>query len=131
MSQDGATPTVYVEAMPQHAAWRMVWEHTVDERDVKRAFQRIEDILHAADTPVFIVVDITRNPRFPLRQTVTSAVAAYRHPLLEKWLVVGKSMLGETIERLLASITQERKVAWFDTEAQALAHIERQQHHTP
>ena len=119
--------TVTVEPIEGHNALRMTWQHQVDEHDVKTAFQQITQALESADAPLYIVVDLLNDPRFPLRATVGEAVKAYRHPSLAAWLIVGSNRLAKTVEATLAALTRRKNVYWFDTEPEALAYMSQDQ----
>lgn len=118
--------SVHVEPVEKYPALRMVWEHRVHSPDVKPAFETIVSELDAARRPVYVIVDLTRDPNFPLAETTMHAVPAYRHFRLAAWLVVGTNKFAEYISKFLNTATGRSNVLWFDTEAEALAYVDKQ-----
>ncbi len=122
--------TVRVEMMSQPNAVKLIWEHEVDKADVAAAFDDLLAYLNAAQTQVYVFVDILSNPQFPLRETITHALwKAFRHQQLEEWLVIGSNPLASAIERTLSGITRRKNVMWFKSEAEALAYLKNKEHH--
>lgn len=121
-----ATITVQpLSAHPHHVL--MTWEQHILINDVREAFRSILQMLNEADHPVFVVVDIRSNPRFPVTQTIAEAIEPYRHERAIGWLIVGHNLLARSIERVLAAITQRHVVTWFADLESAINHIENHQ----
>lgn len=121
-------PSVYIEPLENYPALLMYWQRAVAKEDVSRAFQTIHTSLDASEQSLYIVVDITESPRFPMLETISSAMrGVYGHPKLILWLVVGSNTMAETIERVLSHSTGKKKVEWFASQAAALSFIERHQ----
>jgi hypothetical protein len=117
--------SVTVQALKDHDnAVLMTWQRQVQTEDVKVAFSQIMDHLKQKQTPLYVVVDILRNPNFPVGTTITAALLGpYRHPDLAAWLVVGSNWMAKSIERALANVTGRKNVLWFDTMEAALRHL--------
>ncbi|MBL8155385.1 MAG: hypothetical protein JNM70_14470 [Anaerolineae bacterium] len=116
--------TVTVEDFEGFPAIRMTWQHEVKYPDLRDAFRRIEAKLNASSQPLYVVVDITHYPNFPLNATVAEAAAGpYRNPNLVEWLIIGSNRGARLIEQLLGSITGRRNVRWFQTEAEVTAYL--------
>lgn len=87
------TQTVSVESINDYPAVRMTWARIVNEQDVRAAFQQITQLLDESDSPLYVLVDITVNPNFPLITTIIGALQGpHNSPKLAEWLVVGKSL---------------------------------------
>ena len=115
--------TVSVEAIEGYPALKMMWQHDVVEADVAPAFAKISAALDATKRPLYVVVDLRSNPRFPILTTVQEALTPYRDPMLKEWLIVGSNWMAKAIESTLADITRHKNVRWFKTESEALAHL--------
>lgn len=115
--------TVSVEALEGYPALKMIWQHDVVETDVAPAFAKISAALDATKHPLYVVVDLLSNPRFPIMTTVQEALAPYRDPMLKEWLIIGSNWMAKAIESTLARITRHKNVRWFKTEAEALAYL--------
>lgn len=119
--------TIRVARIDGYPAIKMVWEQRVIVDDVGPAFMAIVEMLDASDEPLFVLVDITSRPLFPLAETMTQALAGpYRHPGLLEWLVVGGTSQARIIEEFLSRVTGRENVRWFHSEEAALMHIEAQ-----
>jgi len=118
-----STPTVTIEPIAGYPALKMTWQHVVRESDVARAFQQITKVLDTSHRPIYVVVDLLSNPRFPITLTVQEALGPYRDPMLKEWLVVGSNWMAKAIESTLARITRHKNVRWFHSEADALAYL--------
>ena len=101
----------------------MIWQHDIIEADVAPAFQKISTALDATKRPLYVIVDLLSNPRFPIMTTVQEALPPYRDPMLKEWLIVGSNWMAKAIESTLARITRHNNVRWFKTEAEALAYL--------
>ena len=83
-------PTVMTEKFEGFDnALRMTWQQSVDPLHVRPACERIVSELNTTDKPVYVVVDLLRNPKFPLAETMLRATEAYRRPMLAEWLIRG------------------------------------------
>ena len=118
-----AIATVRVEPIESYPALKMVWEHIILEADVAPAFQKIMTALDATNRPLYVIVDLLSNPRFPMMVTVQEALPCYRDPMLKEWLIVGSNWMAKAIEGTLARITRHKNVRWFSTEADAIAYL--------
>lgn len=115
--------TVSVEQYNQHAV-RMTWSSKVTDADVKNSFKDINDLLTAADHPLFVIVDILADPKFPIAATLTGALfGPYRNPNLREWLIIGSNNTARFIERTLSSTTGRVIVRWFSDTSEADAYI--------
>jgi hypothetical protein len=116
--------TVRVEPLEAYPALKMIWEHTVLEADVAPAFRKIMNALDATNRPIYVIVDLLSNPRFPMMVTVQEALPCYRDPMMKEWLIVGSNWMAKAIEGTLARITRHKNVRWFSTEAEALTYLD-------
>lgn len=116
--------TVSVQPIEGRPALKMTWQHTVLEADVASAFKQIMKTLDATNRPVYVMVDLLSNPRFPMMVTVQEALPCYRDPMLKEWLIIGSNWMAKAIEGTLARITRHKNVRWFNTEAEALAYLD-------
>ena len=116
--------TVIVEHQSKNSI-KMTWASRVNDNDVKQSFKEIDKILSAAAHPMFVVVDITSNPNFPITATLTGALfGPHRNPKLREWLIIGSNTAAHFIERTLSGATGRIIVRWFETEAQVSAYIQ-------
>lgn len=98
----------------------MIWNKQVTDADVKRGFNEVNNLLSAARQPMFVMVDILANPKFPIAATLTGALfGPYRNSNLREWLIVGSNATAEFIERTLSGTTGRKIVRWFANEAEA------------
>ena len=120
-----AQSTISVDSINNPHALRMVWHQDVQKSDVTWAFQQIETRLRNTDQPLYVIVDITAKPNFPLAATINAAMfGPYRNPQLKEWLIVGTNTMAKSIERVLAGSMGRKNVRWFETEDAALAYLE-------
>jgi hypothetical protein len=118
--------TLTVDPIQEYSnALLMTWQHHINKDDVAPAFEKIVDFLEASPEPVYVVVDLLENPKFPLVETMRRALKAYDHPRLKAWLVVGSNPLAKQIESFLSMITGRKNVFWFDTMEQAHTYIQK------
>jgi hypothetical protein len=117
--------TVAVETFGGHSnALLMKWQHDPRPSDVRTAFDTILSELRGTDDSVYIIVDLMQNPRFPLSETMFSALDCYRHPRLKGWLILGGGRTARSIEMFLSRMTGKRNVHWFETEADILSYLQ-------
>ena len=114
--------TVILEKIDQNSI-RMVWQKQPRLVDIRAAFKEIEDHLNETNTPLYIIVILPPNIRFPVGQTVWEALGCYRHEQSQGWLVVGGNSLAKLIESILVRMTKRENVLWFESESEALAHL--------
>ncbi|MEO8611404.1 MAG: hypothetical protein ABI690_26135 [Chloroflexota bacterium] len=118
--------TVRVEPIENYPALKMTWQHDVRDLDVVNAFKQINTILQNSTDPVFVVVDLSANPNFPLLTTIHEAIAPYRNPLLEEWLVIGSNWMARAVEGTLAKLTRQKNVRWFTKEVDVMDYLSTQ-----
>ena len=119
-----APSTVHVEPVEGHNALSMIWQENVTKADVKAAFKAIEARLQTTESPLFVIVDITANPNFPLLETINAALfGPYRHPRLKEWLIIGANRSAQMIERVLAGSVVRKNVRWFTNADEALVYL--------
>jgi hypothetical protein len=109
---------------------KMTWPHHIDDIEVKMAFQKIAEVLEQASEPLYVVVDVRQNPRFPLKATLAEARSVHVHPRLRGWLVIGSNWLARAIDRTLSSLTRRKSVQWFDSEDAVIAYLQAEQDRT-
>jgi hypothetical protein len=118
-----ANCTISVEPIEGWPAIRMTWCAQVNSNDVHVAFETICVHVFAATRPIYVVVDITANPNFPIFETVVGALPIFKDPNLAAWLIVGSNSGAKAIEGLLARVTGRSNVQWFDAESDALNYL--------
>lgn len=108
--------TVQVCYLEQENIILMQWEHLIYREDVRAAFETVSQLLDESPVPIYVVVDISSNPQFPLTETVNGAInGPARNPKLKGWLVIGKNNLARIIGRTISSLTGDRNIHWFDS----------------
>lgn len=118
------TPSVRIVRLADHRGLMMIWEHAVEKDDVAHAFRDLVDCLDAAPTPMYIVVDLRADPRFPLIETFRAALnGPFRHPNLSEWLVVGANSVARSIGSTLVSVSNRDNIHWFNTLEEALDYL--------
>jgi len=100
----------------------MTWQKIIHPPDVRTAFEAICGKLKSGSGPVYVVVDLLCDPKFPLSETMMSAVNCYANPLLGAWLIVGGNRSARAIESFLARVTRRQNVFWFETLEEALSY---------
>ncbi len=121
-------PTVRIESVEGYPAMVMLWEHTVRTADVQAAFKDITARLEAADEPTYVLVDLLKDPQFPLIDTITGALwGPFRHPTLKEWLVIGTNTLARVIARSLSNATRRNNIRWFNSYDEVYAYIQKMQ----
>jgi hypothetical protein len=116
--------TIKVTLLEHEPVIYFQWGHLVFRDDVRPAFEQIDRLLDASPDPIYVLVDISSNPQFPLTETVNAAIQGpARHPKLKGWLVVGKSNMAQIIGRSINALTGKRNIQWFETYADALAFV--------
>ncbi len=102
----------------------MTWPKYVTPEQVTQAFTEVGQHLSAAQHPMFIVVDIRNNPKFPVPTTLTGALSsAYRSKNLREWLIIGSSTTARFLDRTLATLTGLSLVRWFTDESAVAAYV--------
>ena len=102
----------------------LAWSEDVNIIDIRPAFQELMGFLKEADTPQWVIVDISHNRSMPVAPTISQAIVAYRHKMLREWLVVGENSLARSVSQVLVKLTQRNNVHWFESIAAALTHID-------
>lgn len=109
----------------------MVWSKYPTSEDVKLAFAHVTHILNASHQPMYVIVDIRSNPKFPFASTLQGASFG---PQISAnflgWLVIGTSLTARFIDHTLASMTGKFLVHWFQTEEQAASFIDQSADHS-
>jgi hypothetical protein len=122
---DNATVTVHHLERPP--AVRLVWMSGVDGSDLRAALGDLAAHLDDSEQPHYVIMDIRRDPRFPLADTVLDAlVGPFRHEKLLEWLIVGDSPAAREAECELQRLTGQGGLRWFDTHYDTLAYLNRQ-----
>jgi hypothetical protein len=118
-----ANCTVKVEPIEGWPAIRMTWCAQVKSNDVHRAFEKVCEHVFRATRPLYIVVDITASPNFPIFETVVGALPVFKDPHLAAWLMIGSNSGAKAVESLLSRVTGRSNVQWFDAESDALDYL--------
>ncbi|PJF22977.1 MAG: hypothetical protein CUN56_03280 [Phototrophicales bacterium] len=103
--------------------YRMNWDANPDENDVRLAFIQIEERLNNSQKPVDIIVDITSNPRFPMRTTINGAARVNQHSMMGDWVVIGGNRAAQLIARSM-NLFGKNNIYWYQTETEAFNHFE-------
>lgn len=109
----------------------MTWQKHPSRTDTLEAFKQIRLYLRQASSPIHIVVDIRKNPVFPLAVTLNGAMQQQAHKYMGRWLVIGINPMARLIARTLNTMIVDN-IEWFDTEAEAyqrLAELQQSEHH--
>ena len=118
------SPTVIVDMIHGYPALKMTWRNNIRKADVSVAFDRIADFLDQAGETIHVVVDITSNPVFPLRETISGAMRPFGHRYMGLWLVVGSNPLARIIEGSLKLATRRDSVKWFKNLDDAIKYLD-------
>ena len=103
----------------------MRWNKVIRHGDVERAYKTIQKILDQSGTPQFVIVDLTKNPKMPMTETLLGALRGpYAHPMLNQWLVIGQHRGGQIVAQILSQTTRKRHVVWFNSVDKAERHLE-------
>lgn len=95
---------------------KIIWAKHPTRTDTINAFNTIRLHLRQATQPTHIIVDIRKNPVFPLAVTLNGAMQQQNHRYMGMWLILGISPMARLIARTLSSVTNN--IEWFDTEAE-------------
>jgi hypothetical protein len=116
---------VTVTPLYDYPALIMTWPRFIERNSIKEAFRTIVEALDESDVPLYIIVDLSANPDFPMTETIQGAYfGPFRHRLLAEWLVVNTNMLGRMIGNTLTSITRRHNIRWLDTMEDATAYLD-------
>jgi hypothetical protein len=115
---------ITMEIIPDLPAIKMVWQATVTGHEVRSTFNRLQAQLSEAEVPHYVVLDLSADPQFPLKEATAAALfGPYRHPMAAEWLVIGSSEVWKFVEHTLVLATNERKIRWFKTLDEVTAYI--------
>ena len=116
--------TVTAKPIEHLHAIKMIWQHSAKTEDIIEAFEQITEYLGQSEELVYVVVDITSKPNFPMAVTINSAfIGPYGHPKLAQWLIVGSNQMARMIERTLSFLARRKNVLWFETEQAVMEHL--------
>lgn len=117
-------PTILVKRIPEHDhALLMIWERQPVESDIQAAFAYVRSLLDIATAPMHILVDIQRDPHFPVGITLNAAFSVHHHDRMGNWLVVGKNPMAKFIARALTSVGRQN-IHWFHAMDDAMAYLQ-------
>jgi hypothetical protein len=103
----------------------MILERQVALVDERPAFQKIIAALEQSDDSLYIVIDLSHNPRMPMNETIMEAfLGPYRHPRLDEWLVVRPNIGARKIAQTLTRLLRRDNIHWFDTYDDVLAYLD-------
>ncbi len=121
-----STRTVEVVPVAGYPALRMFWQHHIERADLQPAFQQITAALQQSTCPLYVIVDLSHDPQFPIVDTMMGALRGpFRHPQLAEWLVCGSNSSARMIGSLLTKATRRNNIRWFADEAEALAYLDK------
>ena len=116
---------ITMETIANLPAIKLVWRANVTGNEVHSIFSRLQTQLSEAEVPHYVILDLSANPQFPLKETTAAALfGPYRHPKAIEWLLIGDSEYWQFIEHTLAIATNERKIRWFETVEEAADYIQ-------
>jgi hypothetical protein len=119
----GATVRAY--RIEGYAAWMLEWEQVINKDEIAPVFRKIVRALDASDEPLYVVVDLTKDPEFPMSQTINAALwGPFRHKRLQAWLVVGSNRTAQVIGRTLNNLTRRDNIVWYETVEEAFAYLD-------
>lgn len=114
--------TVNITFTSNPTVYRMIWDQNPVENDVRIAFLHIEEILNDTTQETHIIVDLTANPRFPMKATLNGAMKINQHPRMGNWLVIGGNHAARIIGRSL-SMLGRMNVSWYESEEEAMGYL--------
>jgi len=118
--------TVWLDNLDGTPLIRLTWMGLVESGDVRDAFMDLSSYLDSTRRPVYIVIDLQYNPRVPIPETLTYALAGpVQHDMVRDWIMVGNSPATRQIARMLVRVTGQTNILWFGSESQALDHIQK------
>lgn len=116
--------TVNISQTSNPSIYYMRWDHNPSENDVRIAFLDIEKLLNEATQSIYIIVNLTSNPRFPMKATLNGAMKVNHHPKMGDWLVVGGTHAARIIGRSLTMLGRTN-VSWHESENDAHEYLEK------
>ncbi len=116
--------TIITVVQVSSQAVKMVWMKYPSREDVSLAFKQVSTLLTESPQPMYVIVDIRCDPRFPVTATLTGALfGPQSNKNLRGWLVVGTSVTARFIDRTLSGATGRSLVNWFDDDIQVEAYL--------
>lgn len=118
--------TVHAEPVEGYPALVMLWEHDIRTEDVQPAYDTVTQHLNASEAPMYVLVDLLKDPQFPLLETISGALwGPYRNPMLKEWLMIGSNNLAHVITRMLMNATRRNNVRWFKSYDEAKTYMQK------
>lgn len=112
-----------IEGLPAVMLW---WANHVNHQDVKPAFETLNRLINESPIPLYVIVDLSHKPKFPVIETIHSAISGpFRNQKLVEWLVVGSTPLAQIIGRSLTTLAMRNNIKWFEREQDAIAYLRR------
>ncbi len=115
---------VRVTSLDAHNNLLMSWPTYIEKGSIQPAFRTIKDYLERALLPIYILVDLQKDPQFPMSDTILGAFQAFGHPKLAEWIVFGANPRAKMIGQALVTMTQRNNILWFDTQEEALSYLD-------
>lgn len=119
--------TVRVEPVEGYTnAYWLRWNKQVIEADIAPAFHKLTAALDAANSPVYVIVDLRQDPNMPVAATMQETMAGpFRHENMGHWLVIGQNWRAEMIANVITKVGLRTNITWVKTEDEAFAHLEK------
>lgn len=116
--------SIHVSEIELYPAIRMNWEHVIHKEDLQPAFKAVVDLLDASESSLYILVDLSKAPDFPMVETTLEALRGpFRHPCVAEWLVIDAKRPARMIGDLLMRSSGRKNIRWFKREEQALNYM--------
>jgi fructose-specific component phosphotransferase system IIB-like protein len=103
----------------------MHWQRQVVVADVDKAYEDIEAFLSTAEKGLYVIVDISADPVFPLSATLRGALGPHRNPRLLGWVVIGSNAVARLVARMLNTTNRKQIIHWVDSYADAITFVEK------
>lgn len=101
------------------------WLDTVRSQDIEQAYHAVMDVVNRSNERVYVVVDLSHEPRIPMRDLLNGALAGpYTDPKVAKWLVIGQDDRSRSMANTLFFVTGQHKVQWFENESAAFDYLQ-------
>ncbi len=92
--------------------------------EVLEHMREVEPYFDQASAAVHTVINLVRVRQLPLGIIGTRSYAGYSHPNAGKIIIIGADTLVRTLANVIVKLTNNRNIAFFETEQQAWDHLD-------
>jgi hypothetical protein len=125
MKVESPLESITVKPLADYPALYMTWEKQIHVQDVKVAFRTITARLQESKEPLYIIVDLSNQPRIPIVDTMVEALRGpFRNEKLTEWLVIGTTRDARWIADLLTKAAGRSNIQWFDANEDVFTYLE-------